>query len=262
VRILVTFALENEFAPWQASHDFKPAKLGNLDVHAAEFSSVQVTAVLTGVGARQAALTAKQIMRGEFESFDCCISCGLAGGLRSNYGIGEVLAARSVFSEAVTVDGASRLLPCSGALVSFASDCGATVVEQFYSANHLISTAREKQALSSSSAADAVEMESFEILREAQEAGVPAVSIRSISDTLDEDLPLDMSQILTDEGQVSIPRVLGQVALKPRSLPGLIRLAKNSREAAQSLSRFLDSYVAALAKRTAPLETKLTAGAF
>jgi len=260
VRILVTFALENEFASWQASHDFKPAKLGNVEVHVAEFSSAHVTAVLTGVGARQAALTAKQIMRGEFEAFDCCISCGLAGALRSNYGIAEVLAARSVFSEAVPVDGASHLLHCSGALVSFASDCGATVVEQFYSADHVVSTAREKQALSP--AADAVEMESFEILREAQQAVVPAVAIRSISDTLDEDLPLDMSQILTDEGQVSIPRVLGQVALKPQSLPGLIRLGKNSREAALSLSRFLDSYVAALANRAAPLETKLTAGAF
>jgi adenosylhomocysteine nucleosidase len=260
VRILITFALENEFAPWRASHDFKPSKLGNLDVHMADFGSAHVTVVLTGVGTVQAALSASQIIRGELEPFDCCISCGLAGGLRSNYGIAEVLAARSIFSEAVPADGATRLLECSGALVSFASDCGATVVERFYSADHVISTAREKQALSAD--ADAVEMESFEILSEAQGAGIPAVAIRSISDTLDEDLPLDMSQILTDEGQVSIPRVLGQVALKPQSLPGLIRLGKNSREAAQSLSRFLDSYVAALAKRTAPLETKLTAGAF
>jgi hypothetical protein len=105
-------------------------------------------------------------------------------------------------------------------------------------------------------------MESFEILREAQGAGVPAVAIRAISDTLDEDLPLDMSEILTEQGQVSIPRVLGQVALKPQSLPGLVRLGKNSRVAARSVSRFLDAYVAALANRTAPLETKLTAGAF
>lgn len=260
MRILVTFALENEFALWQASHDFKPVKLGNLDVHVADFGPAHVTVALTGVGARQAALTASQIMRSEFEGFDCCISGGLAGGLRSNYRIGEVLAARSVFSEAVPADGTSRLLPCSAALVSFTAECGATVVEKFYSADHVISTAREKQAISAK--ADAVEMESFEILRVAQEAGVPAVAIRAISDTLDEDLPLDMSQILTDQGQVSIPRVLGQVARKPQSLPGLIRLGKNSRAAAQSLSRFLDAYIAALANRAAPLETKLTAGAF
>ena len=263
MRILVTFALENEFAPWQASHDFKLAKLGDLDVYLAESPSAQVTVALTGVGARQAALTASQIMRGGFDAFDCCISSGLAGALQNNYGIGEVLAARSVFSEAAPADGTSRLLQCSGALVSFAAESGATIVEQFYSADHVITTAREKQVLSAK--ADAVEMESFEILREAQGAGVPAVAIRAISDTLDQDLPLDMSEILTEQGRVSIPRVLGQVALKPQSLPGLVRLGKNSRVAAQSVSRFLDAYVAALANRanrTAPLETKLTAGAF
>jgi adenosylhomocysteine nucleosidase len=260
VRILIIFALENEFAPWRASHDFKPVKLGNAEVYVAEIASAQVTVALTGVGARQAALTAPQIMRGEFDVFDCCISSGLAGGLQSKYGIAEVLAARSVFSEAVPADGTSRLIQCSGALVSFAADSGAKAVEQFYSADHVISTAREKQALSAK--ADAVEMESFEILRAAQSAGVPAVAVRAISDTLDEDLPIDMAEILTDEGQVSIPRVLGQVAVKPRSLPGLLRLGKNSRVAAQSLSRFLDTYVAALANRTAPLETELTAGAF
>jgi len=260
VRILIIFALENEFAPWRASHDFKPVKLGNAEVYVAEIASAQVTVALTGVGVRQAALTAPQIMRGEFDVFDCCISSGLAGGLQSKYGIAEVLAARSVFSEAVPADGTSRLIQCSGALVSFAADSGAKAVEQFYSADHVISTAREKQALSAK--ADAVEMESFEILRAAQSAGVPAVAVRAISDTLDEDLPIDMAEILTDEGQVSIPRVLGQVAVKPRSLPGLLRLGKNSRVAAQSLSRFLDTYVAALANRTAPLETELTAGAF
>src|SRR5579863_8358370 len=154
-------------------------------------------------------------MRGEFDAFDCCISSGLAGGLQSNYGIGEILAARSVFSEAVPADGTNRVIQCSGALMSFAPESGAKIIEQFYSADHVISTAREKQALSAK--ADAVEMESFEILRAAQSAGIPAVAIRSISDTLDQDLPLDMRQILTDEGQVSIPRVLGQVALKPQS---------------------------------------------
>jgi hypothetical protein len=55
---------------------------------------------------------------------------------------------------------------------------------------------------------------------------------------------------------VSIPRVLGQVALKPQSLPGLIRLGRNSRIAAQSLAHFLDSYVVALAGRAAQFETK------
>jgi adenosylhomocysteine nucleosidase len=254
VRILVTFALENEFAPWLAIRDFKSAKLGDTDVHLAEFSSVELTVELTGVGARRAAVASSEIIRSEYGPFDCCISSGLAGGLRDSYRIGEILAARRIFSESSRTDGSSQSVQGSGALLSFAAEGGATVAEQFYSADHIVSTAGEKRLLGE--AYDAVEMESFEILRESQAVGVPAIAIRAISDVAAEDLPIDMNQVFTDEGQVSIPRVLGQVALRPQSLPGLIRLGKNSGIAAESLVRFLDAYVAALASRVAQLETK------
>jgi adenosylhomocysteine nucleosidase len=254
VRILVTFAIENEFAPWRSIREFKSAKLGDVDAHLAGFNSVELTVVLTGVGARRAAMATSEIIRSEYGPFDCCISSGLAGGLRDNYRIGEVLAARSVFSESPRADGSSQSLPSSGALLSFAAERGATIAEQFYSADHIVSAAAEKQLLGQSY--DAVEMESFEVLHESQAAGVPALAVRAISDLSAEDLPIDMSQVFTDEGQVSIPRVLGQVALRPQSLPGLIRLGKNSSIAAESLVRFLDVYVVALAGRVAQLETK------
>jgi nucleoside phosphorylase len=260
VRILVTFALENEFAPWCAVRDFKSAKLGDADIQLSQINSLEVAVALTGVGARRAAIVASEIMRSEYDAFDACISCGLAGGLRSDYHVGEVLAARSVFSEAPREDESSRLLQSSEALVSFAAECGAIVVNQFFSADHVVSRADEKKHLGET--ADAVEMESFEIMRVAQGVGVPAIVIRAISDTVSEDLPLDMKDIFTDQGQVSIPRVLGQVALRPQSLPGLMRLGKNSRAASESLARFLDSYLVALANRAAPLEIKSAAGAF
>jgi hypothetical protein len=168
--------------------------------------------------------------------------------------------ARNVFSESPRADGSSQSLQSSEALLSFAAEGGATIADQFYSADHIVSTAAEKQLLGDTY--DVVEMESFEILHESQTVGVPAVAIRAISDLSAEDLPIDMSQVFTDEGQVSIPRVLGQVALRPQSLPGLIRLGKNSSIAAESLVRFLDSYVVVLAGRIAQVETKSAAGAY
>jgi adenosylhomocysteine nucleosidase len=259
VRILVTFAMENEFAPWPSIREFKSAKLADADVHLAGFNSVALTVVLTGVGARRASMSTSEIIRSEYGPFDCCISSGLAGGLRNNYRIGEVLAARNVFSESPRADGSSQSLQSSAALLSFAAERGATVAEQFYSADHIVSTAAEKQLLGATY--DAVEMESFEILHKSQAVGVPAIAIRAISDLSAEDLPIDMSQVFTDEGQVSIPRVLGQVALRPQSLPGLIRLGKNSSIAAESLVRFLDSYVVAFASRVAELDTKSSVAA-
>ncbi len=60
----------------------------------------------------------------------------------------QVLAARSVFSEAPRA-GWKQSVWCNAAerLLSFAAERGATVVERFYSADHVVSTADEKQRL-------------------------------------------------------------------------------------------------------------------
>jgi adenosylhomocysteine nucleosidase len=253
LKILVTFALENEFAPWRAMHNFRGGKWGAADGQFAEIGGAEVGVVLTGAGPKQAALAAAKVLRGEHESINICVSSGLAGGLRSAYQIGQVLAAQGVFSENSRGE-ENQVLESSGALISFAAESGAAVVEQFYSANHVVASAEEKRLLGAK--ADAVEMESFEILREAKAYGIPTVAIRAISDTLSEDLPLDMSEILTEEGQVSIPRVLGQVARHPQSLPGLMRLGQNSKRAAEMLAQFLDLYVARVAEKAMPLELR------
>jgi adenosylhomocysteine nucleosidase len=245
VRVLVTFALENEFAPWRAKHRFRSVRIGAAESYSALIDGADVTVVLTGVGPARARRAAAYAFRDQNDSINFCVSAGLAGGLRPEYRIGEVLAASAVVAEIARPNASSLMLVSSGALLSFAQDCGANVVGRFLSADHIVSTAEEKRHLSAE--ADAVEMESFEILLAAAESGVPAIALRSISDVCGEDLPLDMAQVFNDEGEVSIPRVLGQVALHPQSLPGLMRLGKNSRDAAESLARFLDLYIAAVA---------------
>lgn len=235
-------------------HKFRGGKCGAADALVAEFAGAEVAVVLTGVGPKQAALAASAVMRSEHEPVNICISSGLAGGLRPAYPVGHVLAAQSVFSENLRNDSESRLIESSAALISFAAESDAVVVSRFFTANHAVGSAEEKHLLSAK--ADAVEMESFEILREARAEGIPAVAIRAISDTLDEDLPLDMGEILTEEGHVSIPRVLGQVARHPQSLPGLLRLGQNSKRAAENLAQFLNRYVAKISESAMPLESR------
>lgn len=254
MRVLVTFALENEFAPWRSMHRFRSGRLGVSEAYFAELDGVDVTVVLTGVGPARARRETANVFRDEFDSINLCVSSGLVGALRTEYRIGQVLAATAVVSESLRPDATTQTLACSGALLSFAQDCGATKVTRFFSADHIVSTAKEKDLLASR--ADAVEMESFEVLLAAAESGVPAIAIRSVSDTSGEDLPLDMSQVFNDQGAVSIPRVLGQVALHPQSIPGLVRLGKHSRDAATSLARFLDLYLVAVAGNRSQTENR------
>ncbi len=254
MKILVTFALENEFAPWRATRKFRPGRWGEADVYSAEVGYAEVGVVLTGAGPRQAHLQAAKVLGSDPESINLCISSGLAGALKSAYQVGQVLAARAVRTEAEVTDSYSNPQTGSAPLLSFAAECGATVVNQFYSAERVVGRAEEKRHLGEHS--DAVEMESFEVLLEAAAYGVPAVAIRAISDAVDDDLPLDMNRIFTDEGQVSIPRVLGQVALHPTSVPDLVRLGQNSKAAAESLADFLDKYVAIISQRFQTLEKR------
>jgi adenosylhomocysteine nucleosidase len=257
MKILITFALETEFAPWRKIREFRVANHGATDAYVAEIPGAEIMVVLTGAGPRQAAKEASKAIRAESDSLGVCISSGLAGALRPEYNIGQILAARSVFSEVPREDSSSQLLPSSEPLLSFAEEQGATAVEKFYTAVRVIANADEKRYLGET--ADAVEMESFEIFREAAANGIPAVAIRAISDAAGEGLPAGMDGIFSDEGQVSISRVVGQVARHPQSIPGLVKLAQQSKVAAESLAPFLDRYVERLVRRVNPLESRSTA---
>jgi adenosylhomocysteine nucleosidase len=256
MKILVTFALENEFAPWRELRKFAPGKLGDLSVFGASAGEAELTVLLTGVGRKQASLAISDAIRRSSEHYLACISAGLAGALRHEYAVGEVLAARGILSD----DQTQAEVTCSEDLLSLAKTRGATVVEKFYTSSGVVASAESKKALGAR--ADAVEMESFEIVAACQVSGVPSIAIRSISDEAGEDLPLDMSLVFSDEGQVSLPRVLGQVARHPASIPGLVRLGRNSKKAAESLARFLDSYIGELAANSVPLETRTSKSAY
>jgi adenosylhomocysteine nucleosidase len=238
-------------------HDFRTAEWGGVSTHIAEIGGAEVGVVLTGAGPKRAAKVASAVIRAENDSISLCISSGLSGALRTEYSIGQVLVAKTVVPENARPDSTISVLPGSGALISFATDCGATAVDRFYSAERVIARAEEKRILGET--ADAVEMESFEVLFEASGSGIPAVAIRAISDSADEDLPLDMTDIFTDEGQISMPRILAQAARNPQSISGLMKLGRNSKLAAESLARFLDKYVSAVALGMNSLEERAAA---
>lgn len=259
MKILVTFALDEEFAPWRDLRKFERQKRGAGDAYITQIGEAGVCVMLTGVGAKQTNFEFPCDAWAGTEGLGFCVSSGLAGALRPEYKLGQVLAARSVSAFSHEAGAAGQTLECSASLVSFASECGATLANRFYTSGCVIARAEEKRDLGRSS--DAVEMESAGILRAAMEDGIPAVAIRAISDLADEDLPLDMTGLFSQEGRVSVPRVIGQVALHPAAIPGLVKLGKQSKIAAESLAKFLDQYVGMVAGRIKVLESKVEVAA-
>lgn len=237
MRILVTFATQQEFAPWRARRQFLPVAIGPLTVYDTRIGDAEVRVGFTGIGQMPAVRAARELLQ---LSPDLCISTGLAGGLRPQHEIGRVLVAR-----ALRMEDDRFVIKSDDRLRRMAAVCGAHVVDLFFSADHVVTTAREKAALGL--LADAVEMESYAVLTEAARCRVPAVAVRGVSDGVRADLPLDFNRAITSQGRLSWPRLLALMARRPYRLPALARMGRESRRAAVSLARFLDLYLQTLA---------------
>jgi len=238
MRVLLTFAVEAEFAPWRKLRGFEKIAKGKAQFFRARIGNSEVSVLLTGVGGKNGWLEAsKVIWDGEV---DICISSGLAGALRPEYHLGDVLAAKEV-----QIIGRQRVVAADARLLRLAEEHGARAVDAFYTADHVMGLASEKRELAR--LADAVEMESGNVLHELAAFGARGIAIRGISDRADQDLPLDFNRVMTSAGEVSIPRVLGEMVRHPLSTRALVRFGNQSRVAAEKLVAFLDRYVEAVA---------------
>jgi adenosylhomocysteine nucleosidase len=243
MNILVTFAVQAEFSPWQRRRNFMRLP-GKLPLFECQFGGARVHAVLTGMGQSFALDAMRQVLPSRP---DMCISTGLAGALRSAYRPGDILAARLVSEVGEPVAVASHR-----ELLSTAVDCGARQVERFATSRTMVARAADKRALENQ--AEAVEMESYTILAEAARYGVPALAVRAISDTADFDMPYDFDSVRDDRGQIRTAGVLAQVLRRPFGLPALMTLARDCRAASKQLSSFLDVFTGTLADRLIPIE--------
>jgi adenosylhomocysteine nucleosidase len=243
MNILVIFAVQAEFTPWQRRRNFRRLP-GNWPIFETEFGAARVRAILTGMGQNHALEAAKRVLP---ERPDICISTGLAGALRSGYRPGDILVARLV-SEA----GEPVAVATHRELLSTAVDCGAKQVERFSTSRTLVASAQQKRNLGNE--AEAVEMESYTILAEAARHGVPSVAVRAISDTADFDMPYNFESACDARGHIRISSVVMQVLRRPSGLPSLFTLARNCRTASRHLADFLDVFAGTLSDRLIPIE--------
>jgi hypothetical protein len=217
MKILVTCAVQSEIGAGLGAPDF----------------SSDILIVRTGIGMRRPQDELRKALAGPM---DICISSGLAGSLKERYPIGSIVVARGIKS-----DSKETTVSCDGTLVDAAVRCGATLVDFFFTSTGIANSEAERSHLAGS--AEAVDMESFHILTEAQRSAVPAVAIRAISDTPERRLPIDFSRTVTTCGDVAWPRMIGEVIKNPVMIPAFVRFGLDTSAAIRNLTKFLDRYV-------------------
>lgn len=179
-----------------------------------------VTTLVTGMGADAAGRAIKARLSERDWSF--VLTCGFAGGLDPALPIGTVLCETD------------EDFPLRQALL----DAGAVAV-RFHCADRVAVTAFEKAVLRERTGADAVEMESGVIRRLCRERGIPSATVRVISDTAQEDLPLDFNALVNPDGKLNLRKLARAVLRRPRKIPALMALGRRSKSAAKRLATVL-----------------------
>jgi adenosylhomocysteine nucleosidase len=239
MNILITYAVEAEFAPWRALN-MEKVTIGNVSLHRAHIGQATVDFVITGMGAVNAQRVADAVIS---NTYSFCIISGFAGALKPSVKLGDIVASEKV------QDHASRQTEiCDADLLARAVENGATRIATLLTTDHVANTATEKNRLSAF--AEAVDMESFAILRAAHNKNVPSAVVRVISDSFDRDMPAELDTIVDPQGNVKISGVVRYIAKHPLLVPALVRLGRDSKSAAEVLARFLESYINKLSSST------------
>jgi nucleoside phosphorylase len=244
MKVLVTFAVEAEFAPWRKLRRFRSIDYDGLRLWKTNAGDAEITALVTGIGTESAARAMDLMMRMADEgcNFDVCVSSGLAGALCEGFAPGDVIAPKVLMTEGSRD---SECMKVDEVLRTQALDGGALASDCLFTTHKVLLTASDKKARAPK--AQLVDMESFEIVKDALAWGARSVVLRAISDSAKEDLPINFNRTLTKDKQVSVAKVVLELLRNPFALPGLLRFGKQSRQAAERLANFLDAYVQQIA---------------
>ena len=103
----------------------------------------------------------------------------------------------------------------------------------------VIVEAQKKQELGEKYHATLLDMESAGVAEVTEKYRIPFCAIRVITDTLNENLPMDFNQYLDDNNNIQYRKILLSLIIHPSRISALFHMMKQNRFATKRLSRFL-----------------------
>jgi len=207
--ILICFALKEEAAPFHKIAARHPG----------------VVTLVVGIGRANAEQSVRSFLTSGSPAL--VLTCGFAGGLNPDLKLGEVVfdvqSPKSKVQSQLTAAGAKPV--------------------KFFCADRIATTVAEKQTLRAQTGADAVEMESAAIHAVCAERGIPCVTVRVISDTADEALPLDFNALAKPDKSIDAGKLALAIAKAPWKIGALLALQKKTKFAAERLAAVLEKII-------------------
>ncbi|HTG44518.1 MAG TPA: hypothetical protein VK633_08300 [Verrucomicrobiae bacterium] len=155
------------------------------------------------------------------------LTCGFAGGLNPKLKSNEV-----VFQGDAGTPLHSKL-----------EQAGATPVS-YFCARRVAITSEEKLRLWRGTGLDAVEMESESIRELCHERNIPSATVRVISDSAEEDLPLDFNTLMSPAQKIHYGKLSWALVRSPWKLAELLAFQQKTIDAAKALASYLNKVLA------------------
>ena len=233
----IVCALPMEIAPFfERCERVRKYTGGPFQFRGGRYDEIRVAAVVSGVGFVKARRATQALVDAHSPAW--ILACGFAGALQPEMKVGQIIMADAI------VDAHGNQLSVD---VNMPADPGRGLhVGRLLTADGIVRTVAEKQALAAQWKALAVDMESLAVAQVARDTKTRFLAVRSISDDLSADLPPEVVAVTGTTGVARIGAALGSLWKRPESAKAMWQLRGAAQTAAEQLANFLDGVVTQL----------------
>jgi len=198
-----------------------------------------IAVMLCGVGADAAMRGTAALLAGHCPRW--VISAGFAGGLQPQIKRGDLMLATALqdaTGRQLAIDFKGSLPPPKGLSIHQG---------KLLTSDRILAGVAEKQSAGQQTGALAVEMETMAVASVCANAGQRFLSLRVISDGMDEELPRDVEKLVAAKtGVQRAGTILGGLFRRPSMVKDLWRLQEQALISAENLAKGLETLIAAL----------------
>ena len=219
----------------------KREKLAGFNMYRFNVGGTDACLIESGIGAARAAQAGLALI--EAAAPGILLNFGFAGAVLPGPAVGDI-----VVADRLLLFKGRLFVNQAGLATTLADELAATLEEErqgngcrihrgtFVTTGEIVGKRMLAGLLPAGAANPVLEMETAGVARVAHERRVPLAAFRAISDGADEELGFSITDFTDREMRIRAWKVLWTLASRPRLLPQLLRLGKNSRLAAENLA--------------------------
>ena len=219
-------------------------KLGSADAFCGTWEGKNIVLVRTGIGKVRADGALAQVLKKYSPTM--VISIGYAGGTHPDLKTGDLLVANK-FLAGPKDDELPEEIQTSSCLAGQADNFPSPEKYNVFKGclltmERVVNKPEDKKTLGENHGAMAIDMETSVLAQTAAVRNLPFLSVRAITDTVDQEL-IDVSPFMAKDGQISPLKAGWYVLTHPGSIPTFINLQEIAQYGTKNITEFLSGFL-------------------